>query len=455
LDAVTRTDSLTLLLVEEIIFKIAAVVLIIFLALMIHEFGHFLMARLFGVKVKSVQIGHGREYFNRTDKKGTQWRIRLFPLGAHVDLAALDEKPFWQRALVIAGGPLINLPLPFILFPVFFIAVGQPSAPPVIVGIEPGRPAEKAGLEPGDRILAVDGVSVLNSKDLWRESYERGLSENSLPAKTFTVRRGSGENQKEFQAVLEPEWTKYIDDNISRSHARLGILWDHTGFKPTAVIALDGTSVDKNPALARKLFKEKLDHPVLITLKGPGEESLTYKIHPRSGQNKYIDDKSHGEYRFFYLGDGRNFYLRKSAAAQIDDGIRYAAKKIADIVKIPLQILPIDPQALQDSDRAGKSQGKLKSYAYSFTHGLALGSILIALINLLPLPRLDGGYILIHGIEAARRKPLSLKAKAKLFVAAFLLLYLSVLASNIDNVQGYIDSRLKKVHELVNWNRGE
>lgn len=448
-------DTLTPDRVVDITFGLAALVLVLFIALMIHELGHFLMARLFGVPVKSVQIGHGREYFSRTDKRGTQWRIRLFPLGAHVDLAALNEKPFWQRALVIAGGPLVNLAVPFLLFPAFFVIFGQPSAPPVLVGVDPERIAGLSGLEPGDRVLAIDGVPILNYKDIWREGYENG-SQKGLSEKIYKIQRSEGANTHEFDVALEPEWTIYEDDGIKRAHPRFGILWGHEGYKPFDIYALDGINVRDNETLAGKIFQEKLDRPVLLTIKGPDEkEPLTYKVHPRAARNLHIGDKSHREYKVFFLGDGRNFYLRKSTTAQISDGIRYAAQKIGSVAMVPFQILPIDPWALRDEDQVGDSSTRPKNYAYSFTHGLALGSILIALVNLLPLPRLDGGYILIHGIEAARRKPLSLKAKAKLFVGAFLLIYLSVMITNIDNVRGYIDSRLKKVHELVNWNRGE
>ncbi len=447
-------DALTPDRIADFAFGLAALVLVLFIALMIHEFGHFLMARLFGVHVKSVQIGHGREYLNRTDKKGTQWRIRLFPLGAHVDLAALDEKPFWQRALVIAGGPLINLALPFLLFPAFFVIFGQPSAPPVIVGVDPERIAGLSGLEPGDRVLAIDGVPVLNYKDIWREGYENG-SEKGLSEKIYKIRRGEGASAREFDVALEPKWTTYKDDGIDRAHPRLGIMWGHEGYKPADIYSLDGVDVRDKEKLARKVFQKKLDRPVLMVMKGPDKQSLTYKVHPRAAQNSHIGDKTHRDYKLFFLADGRNFYLYKPAAAQISDGIRYAAEKIVSVATVPFQLLPIDPEALRDSNRVSVSAGRPKNYAYSFTHGLAIGSILIALVNLLPLPRLDGGYILIHGIEAFRRKPLSLKAKAKLFVGAFLLIYLSMMITNIDNVRGYIDSRLKKVHELVNRNRGE
>jgi Zn-dependent protease len=76
--------------------------------------------------------------------------------------------------------------------------------------------------------------------------------------------------------------------------------------------------------------------------------------------------------------------------------------------------------------------------------------VIVGLVNLLPLPGLDGGQLLIQGLERARKQKISRKAKAKVFGLVFLILYLSVLFTNLDNIPYYIDSRAKKVHELIN-----
>ncbi|MEM7651468.1 MAG: site-2 protease family protein [Pseudomonadota bacterium] len=89
---------------------------------------------------------------------------------------------------------------------------------------------------------------------------------------------------------------------------------------------------------------------------------------------------------------------------------------------------------------------------YRYLHLFAVASVIVGLVNLLPLPNLDGGQLLIQSIERARKKPLPRKQKAKIFALAFLCLYLSILFTNLDNMPGYIDSRVKKVHEIIDQN---
>ena len=219
-------------------------ILIVFMVMLIHEMGHFMVARFLGMPVKSVVIGRGRVLRCWTDKHGARWDLRLWPIGAHVHLTGMEEeqdnthsaramafhaRPYRYRMAVILAGPFINLLTPFILFPLFYLAVGQPSGPPVIAGIEVGLAAEKAGLQPGDHFLSVDGVPFSNFQDIWRIAYEKGAVESR-----YRIARGD----EIFTLDFLPGWEKYDDDGITRANARFGISWHHTPFALTSITRL-------------------------------------------------------------------------------------------------------------------------------------------------------------------------------------------------------------------------
>ena len=158
----------------------------------VHEFGHFIVARWCGVKVAMFSIGFGREIFGFTDKKGTRWRFAWIPLGGYVkfvddenaasqpsadalDKLSADErsgafqtKPLWQRAAVVAAGPIANFLLAIVVYAGVNLGYGVRTITPTIDEVKPGMPAAVAGIKPGDRITAVDGWTVEGFEDVQR-----------------------------------------------------------------------------------------------------------------------------------------------------------------------------------------------------------------------------------------------------------------------------------------------
>ena len=150
----------------------------------VHEMGHFLVARWCGIRVAAFSIGFGRELFGRTDRRGTRWKVSAIPLGGYVrfegddnaasipdpeTLAAtpLSERqglfhfsPLWKRFLVVAAGPASNFVLAVLVFAALFVFIGRPHILPIAETVIPGSAAEAAGIEPGDRIVSVDGQSI-------------------------------------------------------------------------------------------------------------------------------------------------------------------------------------------------------------------------------------------------------------------------------------------------------
>jgi regulator of sigma E protease len=418
-------------------------VLLIFLALLLHEMGHYIAARLFRIRIESVVIGGGKTFKHWDDRHNTRWSIRRWPLGAHVHLSSFAALPFWQRALTILAGPLINFAiLPFLFFG-FYLAVGQPSTPPVLVGVETGLAADQAGLKPGDRFLAVDGMPVSNFQDIWRVAYSKGAVQS-----VYTIQRG----EEIFDLPFTPGWTEYKDeDGITRKNTRFGVSWEHIPYKLSAVMGINGKDTRDNEDLARKLLLKNLDKDILIDLKGPDGKPRPFKAHLFAQVNPNLDNPDHEDYKRVYLGAiPGNIYLQQSVAEHFADALRYARALVSNLAGIPFQLFPIDPEVIKDGNAVGHPDTKTTNIFYKYMHLFAVASVIVGLVNLLPLPGLDGGQLLIQGLERARKQKISRKAKAKVFGLVFLILYLSVLFTNLDNIPYYIDSRAKKVHELIN-----
>src|SRR6476469_2203355 len=161
----------------------------------VHEFGHYLMGRLFGVGVEAFSVGFGKEIAGYTDTRGTRWKLSALPLGGYCQfkgdmnpasipdpqaIAAMTpaerdgsfhHAPLWQRALIVFAGPLTNVVVALAIFSAFFMAYGHPvEADPaqtsVIEAVQPGSAAEAAGLRAGDRIIAIDGEPIAGFQDV-------------------------------------------------------------------------------------------------------------------------------------------------------------------------------------------------------------------------------------------------------------------------------------------------
>ncbi len=173
----------TLVGILDSVGSIALAVLGISFLIFIHEGGHFLAARLFGVRVETFSIGFGPRVFGM--RRGeTDYRLSIIPLGGYVKMAGeygdydddtvladddLNAKPAWQRAIIFAGGVIVNFLFAFIAFPIVF-AMGLPATAPVIGSMTPGGAAWQAGLQPGDEILSIDGRKIYDFGDLRLES---------------------------------------------------------------------------------------------------------------------------------------------------------------------------------------------------------------------------------------------------------------------------------------------
>ena len=313
----------------------------------LHELGHYLVGRWFGVKADVFSVGFGKELAGFTDKRGTRWRLSALPLGGYVQFAGdmspasepseeylalpqeerekcFQAKPLHQKALIVAAGPLTNLLIAVVIFAGFAMAFGRPVVPPVINDFADGSPALEAGLEIGDRIVAVNGEAVDDFEDV--------------------------------RAFVLP----YPGRTISVTYERDG-----------AVASLPVT-VDSVEMVDRFGNKSKLGIIGVYSVQGELEQVGLL------GAVGYAFEQCWSAVKMMVTGIG-----------QIVMGERSVTE-----LGGPLKI-------------AKFSGEQLSLGALAFVNFVAFISLNLAFINLLPIPVLDGGHLAFYAAEAVRRKPAS------------------------------------------------
>lgn len=343
----------------------------------VHEYGHFQVARWCGVKVETFSVGFGREIFGWTDRYGTRWKIGWIPLGGFVkfegDANAVSmpeenaagstspgdfhQKKVWQRAAVVAAGPMANFLLAIVIFALSAMAIGVPINEPRIDGVLKGGVAEQAGILPGDYVRTINGNAVESFFEL---------------AETVRFRRG---------------------ENLVLGIERQG--------QPLTINITVGTREETDP------WAGKMEVGFL-GVEHRNENDM--RIERRS----LLSSLGYGLDRTWMIIDltlryVKKLFLGQESTAQLG-GVMSMAKAAGDAA----------------------SQGLLP-----FVWVVGFLSVSIGLINLFPIPMLDGGHLVFYAIEAVRRRPLDANAQEWCYRIGFSLVLALMLLGNGNDVWRY------------------
>ncbi len=349
----------------------AALLVALTVIVFIHEYGHFKIARLCGMKVDTFSIGFGREMWGWNDRFGTRWKVGWLPVGGYVKFAGdanatsmpdanvppkPDEfhgKPIWQRALVVLAGPVANFILAFFLFAGAYFILGDPAPGTRIGTILDGEPAAAAGFQPNDVILRINGEEVQSFSDV----------------------------------------VMIVSDNAGKN------------------LAFD---IDRSGQMLR------------------------LKVVPRA---EVVDRGFYGKITIGKIGAGASTDPSNYHDVSLPRAIQMSASQIDRIVTLTLKYvgrLVVGQDTVAQLGGVGtmaKLTGDAASsgvFAYVATIGLL--SVSIGLINLFPIPMLDGGHLVFYAIEAVRRKPLGPQAQEWSFRIGFAVVIFIMLVGNMNDL---------------------
>lgn len=435
--------------------------LVLSVLVFVHEWGHYIVARLCGVRVESFSIGFGKELYGRTDKHGTRWKFSLIPLGGYVKMFgdtdpasaghketvgeglaarpmtaedrkhAFFAKPVWQRALIVFAGPAINFLFAILILSGLYMFNGQQVTPPTASAIVKESAADIAGFQPHDRVLAIDGQEISRFEDI-RQKVMIALDS---PMK-FTVERDG----KELELTATPK-RETFSDRFGFEHSRgvLGLIGAVNGFNVDTVIAVDGKTVEGKDA-AINAIKNNLGRTTEVTFKGveAGDKNSILIVSPFKDLNANLGASDDVKDQTIIISEkvggetikhpplsaiGHAVMETKevtvgtlTALGQIITGTR-SAKELGGLIRIGAMA--------GDMAQAGIIA------VLTFT---ALLSINLGLINLFPIPVLDGGHLVFYALEAAKGSPVPEKAQEYAFRVGFTLLIAIMVFANLSDI---------------------
>lgn len=435
--------------------------LVLSVLVFVHEWGHFIVARLCGVRVETFSIGFGKEIFGWTSRAGTRWKVSLVPLGGYVKMfgdadptsasysdhiqvedgtfrsytpeerrVAFFAKPVLQRAAVVFAGPAINFIFAIVVLSVLYASYGKPLTPPHVTGFEVGSAAERSGFEPHDVIKSVNGKPVTNFQDV-RQAAMLALD----TPMDFVVER----NGKEISFVATPE-KKTESDRFGFSHEKgyLGLFGPANGIDVTAISEVDGVSTEGNPDKARALLLKNMDRKITIHLDQPDKTVTAMWVSPPSSLNTHLSEVDGKMKNILILGVRPGDDFKKFGPVEaVWVAIVETQKIVVETLKAIGQMVTgtRSTTELGGIIRIGAMAGDMAERGYiallTFT---ALLSINLGLINLFPIPMLDGGHLAFYVIESLRGKPLSEKSQEYAFRFGLVVLVMLMTFANLNDI---------------------
>ncbi|MBC7364111.1 MAG: RIP metalloprotease RseP [Candidatus Aminicenantes bacterium] len=403
-----------------IIGTIVAFLIVFGVLVFVHEFGHFFMAKLVGVRVEVFSFGYGKRLFGI--KKGeTDYRVSLLPLGGYVKLLGegmfdrdrpitpddFMAKTRWERFLILVMGSLMNILLAIVLMAIINMSgVTVPEyleQPPVIGWIDPGSPAEKAGLQVEDQILKINNRAVKTWNDV-------EIAVGSKPEKLLTVEIKRGEEL--LQIPLKTEKVTRYEMGYAGFRAKIltqvmmvnpGSPAEKAGLKPGDVIL----AVNGQPVFFYNFVKTIESHPeepLVLTIERQGQ-SLELTVVPRKEGNVG---------KIGILQGPKSITRKYSVLGAIKQSLKENTRNTFLVINFLKDLLTGQASTRQlggPLEIASFSYAAMKMGFMAMLSWIAIISLQLGILNLMPIPVFDGGQIFVLMIEGIIRRDLSPKMR--------------------------------------------
>jgi len=420
---------------QGILYATFYMIIVLGIMIVVHELGHFLAAKYFGVRVEVFSVGFGKRLFGF--RRGeTDYRVSALPLGGYVKMAGenpMEERtgepgefmshPRWQRLIIAVAGPAMNILLAIALLTgVFMVHYEHPiylDQPAVIGWVLDKSAAEKAGLQAGDRIVKVGNTQ----NPTWEDVLPKVLLSPNQPV-NLVIQRGNETLSKTIvpepvgqEQFGNPGWVPeqpmkvtYLEPNMPAAPAGIKV--------GDEIVAVNGTPVRSTGSLKRHLQQSKAN-PVDITLLRDGRE-LHVTVTPAL-------DTEHNEYRIGFASEPQHVDKLPFTAAlskSIDQN-KKNSMLILELVKKMME-RKVSIKQMEGPIGIARASGEAaRQDGWTPLLGLmAAISLNLGIFNLFPIPILDGGLILLLLIESLMRRDISMRVKERIYQAAFVCLVL-------------------------------
>lgn len=462
-------------ILTNILYYVIPFVILLGILVFVHEFGHFIMARLLGVKVVAFSIGFGKELWSHTDKKGTCWKISAIPLGGYCQFlgdadassstaskslsklskkekaAAFPLQKTWKKLAIVVAGPLFNYLLAILIFIGIFFAYGRMIHPSVVGDVIEGSAAAEAGIIPGDEILSVNGkptpdFQTLSNEIMLSETDEAKLEVKrplNMSMRTETVsycecgegKSGQMIGVRSIQAERDEETGELsrvpviIDEVMSNSPAeRAGLI------KGDILESINGENLTYFDEL-KKYVDEHNDQELQI--KGRRMLDLTVMLKDTS-----YEDGTGVKTKRRMLGVKSTPELSVSEKLGFIDSVKAGFEETYNITAMTLRGV----WQMITGQRGGQDVGGIIRIAemsgdvsktggiIGFIYFMGLLSVNLGLINLFPIPVLDGGNIVIFLIEMIIGRDLKENVKDYIFKFGLLIILAIMLLATWNDI---------------------
>ena len=411
----------------------------------IHEYGHYIVGRWSGIHAEVFSVGFGPVLLSRVDRHGTKWQIAALPFGGYVkflgdadaasgkDAAAIDAldieerrrsmhgAPLWARSATVAAGPVFNFILSILIFAAVLVVSGRPADEP-IVGMPVPLPADMATLEAGDLITSIDGAPIETLADVFTVARELPPSETV----TYGVERAGQAVEVEASFPLLP-----IVQSVAPQSAAMG-----AGLEEGDVIR----SVDGTPIHAFSQLRDAVDASegaALALSVWRAGETLDVTLSPR--RTDLPMPEGGFETRWLIGITGGLIFDPETVRVGPLDAVWAGVEQTGFVIRSSLSGLwhmitgAISSCNLQGPIGIAETSGAAASQGIDdFIWFIAVLSTAVGLLNLFPIPVLDGGHLLFHAYEAVAGKPPSDKA-LRVFMTVGLTLLLSLMLFALTN----------------------
>jgi regulator of sigma E protease len=445
----------------NIIISIVGIVTTILLVVGIHELGHFLVAKLCGIKVLRFSIGFGKALFSWHDKSGTEYVLAAIPLGGYVKMLDKEDKPaaeenhltfshqpFYKKFMVIAAGPLFNLVLAFVIYWALFV-IGFVSVAPIVGTVQPQSIAALAGIKPQQEIIAVDNKRINGWMGIIVNILARAGDRTTM---TLQLRNPHSEKEKNYILNLS-QWK--MDKLRPDPLKSIGI----AAYDPI-IPNIIGKVIARSPAEIAGL---KVGDQI-ISVEGhatPDWVTLVENIitHPNE-KLKFTVKRKHSAFTLpITIGSERISFFKNGGYLGLSPAFTWPKELLRTHQYPPLKALgyawdnlklfthlnvivfgklltgKISIESLGGPITIFESAGDaLNNGIIPFFSFLAFLSISIGIVNILPIPGLDGGHLLFQLIEFIIRRPVAEKTQLLLYRLGMIFLLVMMAQALINDV---------------------